>query len=130
KMRVRVISQTLTDLWRNRDMLNPFKSRFFAIELVSHKLLRYTVPLVLLALLGASAMLGRSSAFYFVGFIAQILFYLLGAVGLVLERSGRRLSVLAMPLYFALANLASVVAFYKFLRGETYTRWDPIRQER
>ena len=36
KMRVRVVSQTFTDLWRNRDMLNPFKSGFFAIELLSH----------------------------------------------------------------------------------------------
>ena len=29
KMRIRVISQTFTDLWRNRDMLWPFKSGFF-----------------------------------------------------------------------------------------------------
>ncbi|HNQ16358.1 MAG TPA: glycosyltransferase family 2 protein, partial [Pyrinomonadaceae bacterium] len=43
KMRVRVISQTLTDLWRNRSMLNPFRSGFYAIELISHKLLRYAV---------------------------------------------------------------------------------------
>ncbi|MBP7416481.1 MAG: glycosyltransferase family 2 protein, partial [Pyrinomonadaceae bacterium] len=36
-MRVRVISQTFTDLWRNRDMLNPLKSGFFAVQLISHK---------------------------------------------------------------------------------------------
>jgi hypothetical protein len=35
-MRVRVISQTFTDLWRNRGMLNPFRSGFFAVQLVSH----------------------------------------------------------------------------------------------
>ena len=27
QMRVRVISQTFTDLWRNRDMLNPLEKR-------------------------------------------------------------------------------------------------------
>jgi hypothetical protein len=47
-----------------------------------------------------------------------------------MELSGRRLTFLAMPLYFVLANLASAVAFYKFLRGETYARWDPIREAR
>ena len=129
-MRVRVISQTFTDLWRNRDMLNPFKSGFFAIELISHKLLRYAVPLVLAALLVASGVLGRTSEFYFSAFVAQIVFYLLAIVGWGLERAGGRLSLLAMPLYFVLANLASVVAFYKFLRGETYARWEPIRQPR
>ena len=34
QMRVRIISQTLTDLWHNRDMLNPLKSGFYAVELI------------------------------------------------------------------------------------------------
>jgi cellulose synthase/poly-beta-1,6-N-acetylglucosamine synthase-like glycosyltransferase len=45
QMRVRVISQTFNDLWRNRRMLNPFHGGFFAVELFSHKLLRYAAPL-------------------------------------------------------------------------------------
>jgi cellulose synthase/poly-beta-1,6-N-acetylglucosamine synthase-like glycosyltransferase len=130
RMRVRVISQTFTDLWRNRDMLNPLKSGFFAIQLISHKLLRYTVPVILLGLLIASLILATSSPFYLLAFAAQVLFYSLALAGLVIERLGGRLSLLAMPLYFVLANLASVVAFYKFLRGETYARWEPIRQSR
>ena len=51
RMRVRVISQTFTDLWRNRSMMNPFKSGFYAIELISHKVFRYAVPLFLTLLL-------------------------------------------------------------------------------
>lgn len=130
RMRVRVISQTFTDLWRNRDMLNPFKSGFFAIELISHKVLRYAVPFILIALLCASGILTKSSVFYVSAMAVQVLFYALALAGWLMERAGRRLSLLAMPLYFVLANLASVVAFYKFLRGETYTRWEPIRQTR
>ena len=126
-MRIRVISQTFTDLWRNRDMLNPFKSGFFAIELISHKVLRYGVPIILLAVLVVSIVLSPGSTFYMTALTAQALFYLLALAGWLMERAGKRLSLLAMPLYFVLANLASVVAFYKFLRGETYTRWDPIR---
>ena len=129
-MRVRVISQTFTDLWRNRDMLNPAKSGFFAVEMISHKVLRYAVPFILIGFLTASIVLSPSSTFYALAFVVQTLFYSLAGTGWVLERSGKRLSVLAMPLYFTLANLASLLAFYKFLRGETYTRWDPIRQSR
>ena len=130
RMRVRVISQTFTDLWRNRDMLNPAKSGFFAVEMISHKVLRYAVPFILIGFLTASIVLSPSSTFYALAFVVQTLFYSLAGTGWVLERSGKRLSVLAMPLYFTLANLASLLAFYKFLRGETYTRWDPIRQSR
>ncbi|HEX3101800.1 MAG TPA: glycosyltransferase family 2 protein, partial [Pyrinomonadaceae bacterium] len=130
RMRVRVISQTFTDLWRNRDMFNPLKSGFFAVELISHKVLRYAVPFILLALFVANLMLAGAPIFYDLLLVIQISFYTLAVAGWVLERIGMRLSVLAMPLYFVLANLASVLAFYKFLRGETFTRWEPIRQTR
>ncbi len=129
-MRVRVISQTFTDLWRNRDMLNPLKSGFFAVQLISHKVLRYTVPFLLLALFITNAALATESVFYAAIFAVQAMFYVLAFAGWVLERMGRRLSLLAMPLYFVLANLASAVAFYKFLRGERYARWEPIRSSR
>ncbi len=128
KMRVRVISQTFTDLWRNRDMLNPFKSGFFAVELISHKLMRYAVPLILFVAFLASIALAGQSLFYLAVLAGQTAFYMLAVAGWILERLGRRVSLLAMPLYFVLANLASVLAFYKFLRGETYTRWEPIRE--
>lgn len=130
RMRVRVIAQTFTDLWRNRDMLNPLESGFFAIELISHKLLRYAVPVILLALLASSALLATSSNFFAAILIMQLAFYAMATAGWLLELNGRSLRVLAMPLYFVLANLASVVAFYKFLRGENYAHWEPIRHER
>ncbi len=130
RMRVRVISQTFTDLWRNRDMFNPFNSGFFAVEMLSHKVLRYAVPFILLVLLAVNIALAGSSIFYNGILCVQVLFYTLALAGWLLERAGWRLSLLAMPLYFVLANLASLLAFYKFLRGETYTRWEPIRHTR
>lgn len=127
RMRVRVISQTFTDLWRNREMLNPFKSGFFAVELFSHKLLRYAVPLFLALLVISSAMLAQYSALYLAAFAVQALFYAMAIAGWILEKVGTRLSILVIPLYFVMANLASVVGFYKFLRGERFAKWEPIR---
>ena len=127
RMRVRVISQTFTDLWRNRDMLNPFKSGFYAVELVSHKALRYAVPLILFALLVPSFMLTGTSFVYQIAVVLQVIFYAGAAGGWLVERTGKRLSLLAIPFYFVLANLASVIGFYKFVRGERYATWEPIR---
>ncbi|HEX8735395.1 MAG TPA: glycosyltransferase family 2 protein, partial [Pyrinomonadaceae bacterium] len=128
QMRVRVILQTFTDLWRNRDMLSPLKSGFYAVQLVSHKLLRYAVPLFLALILFSTAALLAQSFFYSLIFTLQAAFYAMAFAAWLLERNGVKLGILAMPLYFVLANIASVIAFYKFLRGERYARWEPIRE--
>ncbi len=129
RMRVRVISQTFTDLWRNRKMLNPFRSGFYAVELVSHKLLRYGVPLFLFLICVSNAVLMPHAPFFEVLFLAQIAFYLLAFIGWAFEKIGAALGVFAIPHYFVLANLASDIGFYKFLRGERYATWEPIREK-
>lgn len=128
KMRVRVITQTFTDLWRHRAMMNPLRRGFYAVQLVSHKVLRYLVPVFLIAILVASALLAPQSIFYTVALVAQLGFYAAAAVAWALEHTGVRSPVLALPQYFMVANIASLIACYKFLRGERYARWEPIRE--
>jgi hypothetical protein len=127
KVRVRIITQTFSDLWRNRAMLNPFRSGFYAIELLSHKVMRYLVPLFLITILAASAVLAPRSLFYAVALAGQVALYGAAALAWLLERVGLHSRLLAIPQYFVLGNLASLIAFYKFLRGERYVRWEPIR---
>jgi cellulose synthase/poly-beta-1,6-N-acetylglucosamine synthase-like glycosyltransferase len=129
RMRVRVISQTFTDLWRNRKMLNPGRSGFYAVELVSHKVLRYAVPLFLLLIFVSNLVLMPHTPFFEILFLAQIAFYVLAFIGWGFEKAGARIGVFAIPHYFVLANLASVFGFYKFLRGERYATWEPIREK-
>lgn len=129
-MRIRVISQTFTDLWRNRRMLNPFNSGFFAVQLISHKVLRYAVPLFLIAVFFSSAILAFSSIIFVFIFVAQIIFCLMALAGWFMEQSKKNTGFFAIPLYFALTNLASLVGFYKFLTGKRYARWEPIRESK
>ena len=126
--RVRIISQTFADLWRNRSVLNPFRSGFYAVQLWSHKLMRYLVPVFLIAIFIASTLLARQNAFYAAMFVIQVAFYLAALVSWALERLGVTFSVLALPQYFVITNLASLIAFVKFLTGERYTRWEPSRE--
>jgi len=128
KMRVRVIAQTFTDLWRHRAMMNPLRTGFYAVELFSHKVMRYAVPFLLVALFVSSAALAPRSFFYAGVFAAQLLCYAAALVGWLLERAGVGVRLLTLPHYFVLANLAALIAFYKFLRGERYARWEPIRE--
>lgn len=127
RMRVRVITQTYNDLWRHRSMLNPFKAGFYAVQLVSHKVLRYLVPVLLIVLLVSSIVLAQTSIFYAVISGVQVLFFLTAALSGVLEHFGFSIRLLALPRYFVLTNLAAVLAFYEFLSGNRYAYWEPIR---
>jgi hypothetical protein len=88
------------------------------------------VPLLLVGLLASSVLLDPFSPFYATAMVIQAGFYGMAFLAWLLERAGRPLTLLAMPLYFVLANLASVIAFYKFIRGERYATWEPIRSTR
>jgi len=127
KTRVRIITQTFSDLWRNRSMMNPFRSGFYAVELLSHKVMRYLVPVFLIAMLVTSAWLAPHSIVFTMLLAGQTAFYLSAALAWMLEQIGFHNRLLAIPQYFVLANLASLIAFYKFLSGERYVRWEPIR---
>ncbi len=86
--RVRIISQTFSDLWRNRDVLNPFRSGFYAVQLWSHKLMRYLVPLFLIAIFITSALLAPRNAFYAAVFVVQVAFYLAALVSSIARTVG------------------------------------------
>lgn len=126
--RVRIIAQTFADLWRNRAMLNPRRSGFYAVELISHKVMRYLIPIFLMSILASSVVLAPRSVFFSIVLAVQIGFYSAAVLAWILESSGLHIRVLALPQYFVLGNIASVIAAYKLLRGERYARWEPVRQ--
>jgi hypothetical protein len=96
-MRVRIITRTLADLWRHRPMMNPLRSGFYAVQLVSHKLLRYLVPFFLIGVFSASIVLAPGSIFYGALLAAQCSFYGAAAAAWAVERAGMRIPFVALP---------------------------------
>jgi predicted membrane-bound mannosyltransferase len=92
--------------------------------LISHKLLRLLVPILLAILLISSALLANRSLLYAGALAAQIVLYVLAALG-----AGRGIPVLmriAGPASaFCMLNAAVVVGFYKFLftQGPLWKIW-------
>ena len=127
-VRVRIVTQTLSDLWRNRDVLNPFRKGFYAVQLLSHKVMRYLVPLFLIALLVTSGLLAFTNFFYAAAFIAQVCFYLAAAAAALMVRLGINSRWVALPQYFVITNVACLIALFKFVRGERYAKWEPVRE--
>lgn len=130
RMRVRVIKQTLSALGRYRHALNPLQHKMFAFQMIAHKALRYAIPCLLIAALIASGWGSGSVDWLLVAFLGQLAFYGAALAGWICERLKIKLGPLAIPYYFALVNVASLVAFLKALYGETYVVWEPIRDAR
>lgn len=127
-VRVRIITQTFADLWRNRDMLNPLRHGFYAVQLLSHKVMRYLAPVFLMTILLLSGLLSLWNPFYAFFFGAQVVFYSIAAISWVFERFGIRVPGIVLPQYFVITNLASLLAFIKLIRGERYVKWEPLRE--
>jgi hypothetical protein len=93
-------------------------------QLISHKLLRLVVPILLMILLVSSSVLANRSLVYAAALAAQVVLYLLAALGI-----GRRIPILlrmaAPASAFCMLNAAVVVGFYKFLftRGPLWKIW-------
>ncbi|HXH02181.1 MAG TPA: glycosyltransferase family 2 protein [Candidatus Competibacteraceae bacterium] len=126
-MRVRVIGRTYAALWAKRHLLNPLRHGLFAVQLLSHKVLRYAAPLLLalLALANLAALPG--APWLALPLIGQLVFYGAALAGHGLRASAHGCGLLAKPYYFVLANLAALSALLRFLRGERWVTWEPLR---
>lgn len=125
-MRVRVALRSINALVAERRYLNPLRDPLFAWQLWSHKVLRYTSPYWLLAMLAACLIL-IERPLYRVLLIIQLAIVAAGIAGFVLQLGARRMGVLSKPYYFLLTNLASMIATLRYAMGERMVTWEPIR---
>ncbi|GGA76540.1 glycosyl transferase [Edaphobacter acidisoli] len=95
-------------------LLSPANPLLF--RLISHKLLRLAVPLLLAVMLVTSGMAG--GPFYKTLFWIQIFFYALAVIG-ELNSSVRKFKPIAIANTFVMLNAAAAVAFYNFLTGRS-----------
>ena len=127
KVRVRIRSWNAF-IFR-RELLNPFRHGFYAIQFFSHKILRYLVVFPLLMLFFISPFLWKTGWIYQLATISQVVFYLCALLGLLLHRTRfSRKKIFTIPFYFCMVNAASLVAVIKVLSGQQIKHWEPQRQ--
>jgi cellulose synthase/poly-beta-1,6-N-acetylglucosamine synthase-like glycosyltransferase len=121
RMRVRVALRALWALRAERVLLFGSAGLLFAWQLWSHKALRYMsfLPLGLACLL--NVLLVPAGPLYQVLLGWQGLFWLATLLG----RAGLTWAPIRFSLYFLLLNVASALAFARFLRGERIVTWQP-----
>jgi hypothetical protein len=129
RRKVRIVNRAWRALWSMREMLNPVKFGLFSWRLWSHKVLRWWVPVALVAALVTNILLVRAGVVYQVALGVQIAFYALALGGYWLRGRATQPFVLRIPFYFCLVNYASGVGLFEAMAGKSYTTWTTARAQ-
>ena len=125
RRRRRIISRSLYGLWTQREVLNPFAHFVFAFQMFSHKVLRWLVPVLLLAAFGANIALA-GDPFYRILLALEVAFLALAVLGYALPERLGRLLPFYLPAYFCAINYGALLGFLSFLTGRRHIVWQPV----
>ena len=128
--KTRIITNQLATYWFGLRRLGPLPPAAL-FQILSHKVLRWLVPLFLagLGLACAALSVGSSAWRWVLG--AQALFYGMGVGGWLLESRGREvLRPLFVPYYFCAVNAASVKGILDFVMGRRRVVWEKAASTR
>ena len=122
--KVRTVLRGITVYFNNIELLNIFKYGLFSYQYFCHKLLRWMVPIFLVAAFLSDAILSLNSVFYRVILFLQVLFY---STALVSIKTGRdySLNMANIPKYFVVVNASIAMAWWKYIRRQRIVLWNP-----
>jgi cellulose synthase/poly-beta-1,6-N-acetylglucosamine synthase-like glycosyltransferase len=119
--RARIVARSVAALSEVNKISGILKGKGW-FYILSHKILRWLAFPLLLIVLILNIFLINKSAYSLVLFV-QIIFYLSGILGYVLESFGVKMKFFYIPYYFLLINLAGTFGVFNWLRGKRVISW-------
>ena len=114
----------MTGLSRHKEVLNIRQYGLFAMQVISHKLMRWLAPWFFILLFIISALIADQGFIYALTFIAQLLFYGIALAAQFLPNL-REIGFIKLIYFFVQVNIALLDAAVKFLAGQRMTTWKP-----
>ena len=102
---------------------------FRLLQYLFHKVLRWCMGFVLLALLAVS-LAGAGHPLIGAALVAQLAFYTLAALGWALRARAELSVLLRVPAYFCLVNAAAAAGLFMFLGGREQAIWEKSESTR
>jgi cellulose synthase/poly-beta-1,6-N-acetylglucosamine synthase-like glycosyltransferase len=109
------------------DAAAQIRSPAYAFQIISHKLLRWFSPLLLVLLFVLTAVLAAASPLALLLLFLQLLFYGTALVGYAVQSIKPLARLFGVPLFFVTINLAFLVALARYISGERIGTWEPDR---
>ena len=140
RRQTRIISGCIKWLVSELTLLNPFKRKLFALELFSHKVLKWLVPFLMVSIFFLNLLLiiplfspltkggtGGFGAIYNITFLCQLSFYPFASLEVILGRKNIKMRLFRLPYQFCFVNYAILKGWISFLSGNVDTIWTPER---
>jgi cellulose synthase/poly-beta-1,6-N-acetylglucosamine synthase-like glycosyltransferase len=126
RRRVRIAAGSFQNLFRFG--LFPSRRVSACLAFISHKVLRWSTPLLLLLFFMTTIILsGRSECYFWLSAI-QLIFLILSALDLVADRFGRKIKYQRYVTQFLLMNAALAAGFVKAVKGIKSGIWEPTKR--
>jgi len=122
--KIRTVLRGLTVFFNHPEFLNIFKFGLFTYQYVCHKLMRWLVPVFLIAAFVTGALLAGQSTLYLILFLIQTAFYTVAALGMIFPVL-TKIVFIKIPVFFVVVNASIFFAWIKFFKGERVVLWQP-----
>lgn len=123
----RTILRGISAVAASTDLLNCFRYPSFALQLWSHKIMRWAVPWFQVILLFSNALIAGQHWFYQLTLFGQLLLLIAALIGSVLYPKPEQ-PWLKIPAFFMQVNIASAQALIDYLRGVRAVTWTPSKR--
>jgi glycosyltransferase involved in cell wall biosynthesis len=125
--KVRTVLRGITVFFRNTEYLNIFKYGLFSYQYLCHKLLRWLVPLFMITSFLAIGIMSFNSLAYLILFFS--IFAVLSYSLLIhMKFICNPIRIMTVPVYFIVVNLSILIAWWKYLKKQRVTVWDPTKR--
>jgi len=121
KRRSRIVARSVGAVLEAGRLFGWFKGKG-GFNLLSHKILRWLVFPILIAMLFFNALLLNQALYKWI-FGLQIAFYAFGILGYTFDRLGIKFRFFLISYYFLLINIAGIVGMLNFFRGQRVSTW-------
>lgn len=125
KRKIRIAAGGFQASWRMRALLNPFKYGVFSFQLFSHRVMRWTLsPLALALLIPSNIYLAiMQGGIYSVFLLIQVLGYAWAFLGYTMENN-KKLPGTGIAWYFVMMHLSVFKGFLRYIKGKQSVAWE------
>ena len=128
KRKTRIAAGAFQAISRLYPLFNPFRYPLLSFQLVSHRILRWTLcPPALFLLLPGNVLIVLASpeqTSYTLLLLGQVVFYICALIGWIYAGKGIKYRLFYIPFYFVFMNYCIVAGFIRYIRGGQSVLWE------
>jgi len=131
--RRRIVCRSLTGIFLQKELLNPFKYGIFSIRLFINKILRRFLPIYMLLMFLSSMFLSFYIPLIRILVFLQFVFYILALSYPIVFQNIKGFKfvkrITSLAYYFCLGIYGTLLGLIDFIRGKKVVKWEPFKAD-